>query len=58
MPYVKKTSVSPETIAESILSIVKKYPVHAVTSNKTQAQKKIKTASELTPKVILTQTYC
>ena len=55
---VKKTPVSPETIAESILSILKKYPVHAVTSNKTQAQKKIKTASELTPKVILTQTYC
>lgn len=55
---IKKTPVSPETVAESILSILKDYPVHAVVSNKAQAQKKIKTASELTPKVILTQTYC
>jgi superfamily II DNA or RNA helicase len=54
---VKKTPVSPETAAESVLNILKKYPVHSVVLNKAHSEKKIKSASELTPKVILSQTY-
>jgi superfamily II DNA or RNA helicase len=54
---IKKTLISPETIAESILGILKKYPVHSVEAKKAHTDKKIRTAGELTPKVILTQTY-
>ena len=54
---IKKAPISPETIAESILGILKKYPVHSVVAKKAHTDKKIRTAGELTPKVILTQTY-
>lgn len=54
---VKNTPVSPENVADSILNVLKRYPIQAATNTRIQRTKNLKT-SEIRPQVILTQTYC